>query len=139
MGDAGSMFLGFVLAWFLIQLSQGEGRLMTPVTALWIFALPLFDTVSVMLRRLLLGRSPFIGDREHLHHLLQAAGFSQKQALGLMVVLALAASGIGLVGTFLGAAEHWMFAGFLVLFAVHFLVLMRGWGSRRFLSRPLGH
>ena len=41
MGDSGSMFLGFVLTWFLVQFSQGNDRLLAPVTALWIFALPI--------------------------------------------------------------------------------------------------
>ena len=63
MGDAGSMFLGFVLSWFFIDLSQGGGKVFSPVVALWIFALPLFDAVCVMLRRLIYRSSPFITQR----------------------------------------------------------------------------
>lgn len=137
MGDAGSMFLGFVLAWFLIRFSQGEDRLMAPVTALWIFAVPLIDTVSIMLRRMLLGRSPFLGDREHLHHMLLAAGFTPKQALTLMLLLALAAAVVGLTGEFAGISEHWMFLGFLALFGLHFRIIQRSWRKHRFLNRPL--
>lgn len=139
MGDAGSMFLGFVLAWFLIRFSQGADRLMAPVTALWIFAVPLIDTVSIMLRRMLLGRSPFLGDREHFHHMLLAAGFSPKQALALMLLLALAAAGVGLTGEFAGVSEHWMFLGFLALFGLHFRIVQRSWRENRFLNRPLVH
>jgi UDP-GlcNAc:undecaprenyl-phosphate GlcNAc-1-phosphate transferase len=133
MGDAGSMFLGFALAWFLIQFSQGEHRLMAPVTALWIFALPLIDTVAMMARRVMLGRSPFLADREHFHHLLLAAGLSEKQTLALMVLLALAAAGVGLTGEVLAVPEPWMFVGFAALFGLHFWVVMRAWRSKRLL------
>jgi UDP-GlcNAc:undecaprenyl-phosphate GlcNAc-1-phosphate transferase len=74
LGDNGSMLLGFLFAWLFIALSQGEPAAMTPVTALWLFALPLMDTVGVMLRRIWLGKSPFRADRHHLHHLFVRAG-----------------------------------------------------------------
>lgn len=137
MGDAGSMFLGFVLAWFLIRFSQGEGRLLAPVTALWIFALPLIDTVAVMVRRILLGRSPFLADREHFHHLLLAVGFTPKQTLTLILLLAFAAAVVGLAGEYLGIAEHQMFLGFLALFALHFWMISRGWRVKRSLHKQL--
>ncbi|CAK0777586.1 UDP-GlcNAc:undecaprenyl-phosphate/decaprenyl-phosphate GlcNAc-1-phosphate transferase [Gammaproteobacteria bacterium] len=70
MGDAGSMFLGFMLCWFAVDLSQGEHRALAPVTALWILAVPLFDTLSVMIRRMTNKQSPFAADRGHLHHVL---------------------------------------------------------------------
>ena len=74
MGDAGSTLLGFALGWFMIDLSQGGQAVMAPITALWIMALPLMDTITVMIRRLRAGQSPFAGDRQHLHHLLLATG-----------------------------------------------------------------
>lgn len=135
MGDGGSTFLGFVLAWFLIQASQGGDRLMAPVTALWIFAVPLIDTVAIMCRRLLLGRSPFQADREHFHHLLLAAGFNEKQALALIVVLAIAAACFGLAGELLGITERWMFVAFLSLFGLHFWIMMHAWRTKRLLRR----
>jgi UDP-GlcNAc:undecaprenyl-phosphate GlcNAc-1-phosphate transferase len=139
MGDAGSMLLGFVLAWFLVELSQGEDRLLAPVTALWIIALPLIDTVSMMLRRIRLGRSPFLADREHLHDILMAAGFSAKQTLMLMVLVAMITAGIGLAGHLMGVAEHGMFLGFLALFTLHHWAVMKAWRVKRFLKRPLVH
>ena len=47
-----------------------------PVTAVWILAVPICDSVSLMLRRVRRGRSPFKPDREHLHHLLQDADYT---------------------------------------------------------------
>jgi len=137
MGDAGSLFLGFALVWFLVDFSQGEQRSMEPVTALWLFVVPLIHTVSIMGRRVLLGRSPFLADQEHFHHILLAAGFSPKRALVLILLIELAAACVGLVGHFLGVSEHWMFLGFLFLFALHFWILMRAWSTRHSLGRPL--
>src|SRR3569623_1176251 len=70
MGDAGSMFLGFALASFLIDFSQGDQRIMHPVIAFWIFAVPLMDTVYVMFRRIMTWLLPFSAVRNYLNHLL---------------------------------------------------------------------
>ena len=137
MGDAGSMFLGLTLACLLISLSQGENRAMPPVTALWFFAIPLIDTLSVMLRRLLHRRSPFTANREHYHHILVYAGFSVTKALLIIVGIAMALAGIGLLGLYLQVPESVMLYAFLGVFGLHFLILMRAWKFRRFLKRIL--
>jgi UDP-GlcNAc:undecaprenyl-phosphate GlcNAc-1-phosphate transferase len=91
----------------------------------------------MMLRRILLGRSPFLADREHFHHVLMAAGFTPKQTLGVMVLIASTAAAIGLAGHFIGVPEHWMFMAFIALFASHFWLVMSAWRQKRFLNRPL--
>ena len=123
MGDAGSMFLGFALAWFLVAFSQGDGRLMAPTTALWLFAVPLIDTVSVMIRRLARARSPFSADRAHFHHVLRDLGLSRRQTLVVMVSAALVAAAIGLAGEWAGVSEALMLLGFLTMSGLyHFQV-----------------
>ena len=84
MGDAGSMLLGFVLAWSLVSLSQRGGGL-APVDVLWCVALPVMDTIAVMYQRVRSGRSPFRADRRHLHHMLLDAGLSPRKTLALVV------------------------------------------------------
>jgi len=90
MGDTGSMFLGFVLAAAAIQTHQKSSTavvLIAPVVAL---GLPIGDTLLAMLRRALRGRPMFQADREHIHHLLLAKGWSTRQAcLALYAVAAL--------------------------------------------------
>jgi undecaprenyl-phosphate alpha-N-acetylglucosaminyl 1-phosphatetransferase/UDP-N-acetylglucosamine 2-epimerase len=87
MGDAGSMLLGFLLAWSLIYLSHENVGRIAPVHVLWCVALPVMDTFAVMYRRFRKGLSPFKPDRQHLHHLLLDAGFSPRGVL-LMIVVA---------------------------------------------------
>lgn len=90
MGDAGSTLIGFLLAWSLIYLSQRNIALLAPVDVLWCIALPVMDTLAVMIRRMRIGASPFKPDRQHLHHLLLDVGFSPRATL----VVILAAGGL---------------------------------------------
>ena len=127
LGDNGSMLLGFLFAWILIALSQGEQPAMTPVTALWVFGVPLLDTVGVMLRRLWLGKSPFRADRNHLHHLFIRAGFRVCDTVFILAIVQLTLGAIGLAGLWLGVPEYWMFGLFLLVFAIYFFAIARPW------------
>lgn len=131
MGDAGSMFLGFMLAWYFIAMSQGGGRIISPVTTLWIFALPLFDTVGIMLRRIVRGRSPFAADREHLHHIFLLAGFSVCRTVSVMLLLAVTFGMIGLLGEYFGIPDGVMFWSFIGLFTLYFFVMMHAWKAMK--------
>jgi UDP-GlcNAc:undecaprenyl-phosphate GlcNAc-1-phosphate transferase len=65
MGDAGSLLVVFVLAWFVVDLSQGEQCAVAPAQALWIMLIPLMDTVRLFIWRSALGGSPFSADQHH--------------------------------------------------------------------------
>ena len=80
MGDAGSTLIGFTVIWILLETTQGKTHPISPVTALWIIAIPLMDMVAIMYRRLRKGMSPFSPDRQHIHHLIMRAGFTSRQA-----------------------------------------------------------
>lgn len=123
MGDAGSMFLGFGVVWFLIQLSQTPQQVVHPVTMLWITALPLFEIVGVIVRRVQKRTSLFIPDREHLHHLLLALGYTPFQITTILCVVAIACGLLGVIANFIGIAEGVMFIGFLLLFALYLWML----------------
>jgi UDP-GlcNAc:undecaprenyl-phosphate GlcNAc-1-phosphate transferase len=127
LGDNGSMLLGFLFAWLLIALSQGSHAAMTPVTALWLFALPLMDTVGVMLRRIWLGKSPFRPDRHHLHHLFIRAGFRVCDVVLVATVMQIVLGLVGVVGLLLDVPDYLMFGLFLAVFAVYFLLILRPW------------
>ena len=137
MGDSGSMLIGFVLAWSFIMLSQGEHRAMSPVTALWLFAVPLIDTLTMMVRRIRKGQSPFAADCEHFHHLLQCAGLGRFQTTIVITLMAVVCAWFGLYGHFTEVPEHVMFYLFLALFLVHMLIIIRAWKTMRFLKRHI--
>jgi UDP-GlcNAc:undecaprenyl-phosphate GlcNAc-1-phosphate transferase len=73
MGDSGSLFLGFSLAALAILLTQGEGTI-NPIVPVLILGIPIFDTVRVLIIRIINKRPPFVGDKAHLHHLMLRSG-----------------------------------------------------------------
>ena len=119
MGDAGSMFLGLGIVWLLIDLSQGESRSFSPVIALWLFAFPLMDAISTVLRRIILGQSPLRPDLSHLHHILIHIGVSSKRALIVIILFSLSMILIGVIGELNKILEWKMFVGFIVVFVIY--------------------
>ena len=83
LGESGSTLIGFWLG-ALAVLSGAK-----IATALLIMALPIMDAAWVIIKRLADGRSPFKGDREHLHFQLIDKGLSSKQTIILIYCLAL--------------------------------------------------
>jgi UDP-GlcNAc:undecaprenyl-phosphate GlcNAc-1-phosphate transferase len=123
MGDAGSTFLGLALAWFLIRLSQGDDRVIQPVTALWLCALPLIDSVGVMLRRIAQGKSPFGGDRQHLHYILLDHGFSVGETVTLLWLIGGVLACVGVVGQLAQVPDAVMSVGFVGLWGGYLVLL----------------
>jgi UDP-GlcNAc:undecaprenyl-phosphate/decaprenyl-phosphate GlcNAc-1-phosphate transferase len=122
MGDAGSMFIGLVIVCFLIDLSQGEERTFSPVTALWFFAVPLIEITSTTLRRLGSGKSPFKPDLYHTHHLLIRLGIREKHTLLIMLLFSLLMAVIGILGNEYEVADWVMFLGFLLVFVIYLVL-----------------
>ncbi|TAM98463.1 MAG: undecaprenyl/decaprenyl-phosphate alpha-N-acetylglucosaminyl 1-phosphate transferase [Rhodanobacteraceae bacterium] len=107
LGDAGSVVLGYVIAWTLIALSQGTPRRISPGLVLWCVALPVMDTLAVIYRRLKRGVSPFTPDRTHIHHLLMNAGLRPRSTLACLVAFAVVLPFVGvLIHRQLGAVAN---------------------------------
>jgi UDP-GlcNAc:undecaprenyl-phosphate GlcNAc-1-phosphate transferase len=137
LGDAGSYLLGIALLYLLARLSAGPQPAMSPVTALWIMLVPLFDTVGMMLRRMKKGRSILAADREHIHHVFLLAKFTVSETVLIMAVIAASAAGIGIAGWYGAVPDALMLALFLVLAAGYYRLIMRAWKLMRFLSRSI--
>ncbi len=122
MGDAGSMWLGLVLGWFMAQLTHGTVAAQPPLV-FWLFGIPLIDTLAVMFRRLRRNGKPFAADRTHIHHVLQHAGLSVRRT-----VLTLSVAQAVLVGTAVGfyllhVPAAVVFWSFVLLIAAYCYVL----------------
>lgn len=118
MGDAGSLTLGFTLAFLSVAVTQVQGSRVPPVASLLIMAVPIVDTVTVMTRRVLRGKSPFRADKTHLHHILLRSGFSKRQTVLIICALALAFSSLAIAGTLLKIPEYYLFFVFVCYFAL---------------------
>ena len=96
MGDAGSMFIGYVLALAAINSGQKSSTtvaLLTPIVALGV---PIMDTLFSMVRRFIERQPLFAPDRGHIHHRLLAMGLNHKRSVlvlyGFAVFLVIIAS-----------------------------------------------
>ena len=133
MGDAGSTVIGFLLAWSLIFMSQRQIAVLAPADVLWCIALPVFDTLAVIVRRLRKGYSPFKADRKHLHHLLLDAGLSARTSLAIIVGFA---GGLAVIGYMLrGVPDALSVALFMILLALYMSQLERALGWMAVLLR----
>ncbi|WP_276501048.1 glycosyltransferase family 4 protein [Terrimonas pollutisoli] len=87
MGDTGSLVIGFVIAVLCIQLMRINILLPQPVLShapmfvLGLVLIPVFDTIRVFASRIWKGKSPFVADKTHIHHLLTNQGFSHVFAI----------------------------------------------------------
>ena len=96
LGDAGSLLLGFIMAWTLIYYTQKPVALLHPVVAIWCVTIPVFDTVVTIARRLKNKRSPFASDLNHLHHLLVDLGIQPRVTLALILGLSILLNTFGI-------------------------------------------
>jgi len=87
MGDSGSMMLGFSIACLTIILAGGDSGNIQPVTLSIVLGVPIVDTVWVMTRRVMQGKSPMYADKTHLHHRLLALGLPHALVVSLLYAL----------------------------------------------------
>ncbi|MBI5078738.1 undecaprenyl/decaprenyl-phosphate alpha-N-acetylglucosaminyl 1-phosphate transferase [Candidatus Saganbacteria bacterium] len=97
LGDAGSYFLGFVLAAAAIVGVFKTTLVVALVIPLLILGVPIFDTVFALWRRLKEKKNPFAADDKHIHHLLLRAGFSQREAVFAIYTVCFLLSFIALI------------------------------------------
>ncbi|MDO4905429.1 MAG: MraY family glycosyltransferase [Lautropia sp.] len=131
LGDSGSMFLGFTLAWFSIHVTSAYGAAsLKPVVCLWILAVPLADSASCIVRRILSGVTPMTPDLKHLHHLLMRFGLTPGQAVFAIHIGSFFCGLVGVLGWALNVPESVLFGAF-VLSLLSFIA-WTNWMWRRF-------
>ena len=115
MGDVGSNFLGYTLATVSMLGMAKTYTIMAIVVPIIVLALPIFDTLFAITRRVLAGKPIMQADRGHLHHRLIDLGLSQKQAV--LVLYSIAAI-FGIFAIVLMKSSIWKvlaFAGIILL------------------------
>ena len=130
MGDSGSMFIGLVAAYFLIDLSQTGfpvervspeeypigHPVINPSAVPWLIAIPLMDTINVIGRRVRKGVSPLTADRRHVHHCLARAGLSRMQVLLVLAACQTVFVSIAVIGTMFEWPDWILFWGIILGF-----------------------
>lgn len=87
MGDTGSLIIGFIIACLAIRFNEINIHVplklkvhASPVISVAILAIPIFDTLRVMIFRIIKKKSPFKPDKSHIHHVLLTKGYSHHNA-----------------------------------------------------------
>lgn len=122
LGDAGSTFLGFVLVYIVIDYSQGQHAIFSPVVAGWVLGLPLLDASAVIVTRIIKRQSPVAPANDHMHHLLHERGFDVNRVVLIMasihaVMIAIAYSVSVVIPAYSDLLLFWAFL-LLVVFRV---------------------
>lgn len=104
MGDAGSLFIGFILASIAIKLRfLSNIPIVTWMIPVCILGVPIFDTTLVVVSRLRRGVNPLTtAGKDHISHRLVALGLTKREAVLTCYLLA---GGCGMVGTYLSQAR----------------------------------
>lgn len=136
MGDSGSTLIGFTTIWLLVKSSQGKSSSITPVTALWIIAIPLMDMVVIMYQRLRKGINLFAPDRQHIHHLIVRAGCTPRQAFVLITLVSVLLATIGVISERLSVVPEWaMLILFFLAFSLYAYCIKRAWRITCYIKR----
>lgn len=122
LGDAGSMALGMTLAYFML-------RIVTTSTVsfpalLWIVIVPITDTLSLMVRRTLAGRSPMSADRWHLHHLLIDGGLGKAEATNAILGASILCGAVGFGLIYMQASYPVTLCSLLLPISIHVAFVM---------------
>ena len=115
MGDCGSNFLGFSISIISILGIAKTYTIIVIIAPLIVLALPIFDTVFAVFRRIIKGKSfkaIFEPDNGHLHHRLMKLGYTQKEAV---LILYAVATTLGMFAIILLESGIWKAVSFALL------------------------
>jgi len=139
LGDGGSLLLGFVLAWCFIALGsdhkESSVRAFMPVTAVWLLAVPLLNSTTVMWSRWRSGRSAFSADQNQLHHAFLRAGFSVGETWVNITLLTLVLAVAGVMFEISGTPGYVSFWIFMAVACAYYGYIKHSWETQRFLTR----
>ena len=141
-GDAGTMVMGILMTWFTISTLRAPAmtEYYTPVVrtnmvamCLAILSVPVFDTLRVMIMRMLKGCSPFKADMTHLHHTFIQIGVSHSITALIEILIDVVIVGIWGVCVLLRVNLDWQ------LYIVLMAALLMVWGTYFFLHYHTVH
>lgn len=120
MGDTGSLVIGFLLATISVEgviKKAATIAVFIPVLALGV---PILDTTFAIIRRKLNGRPIMEADKGHLHHILLAKGFSQKQTVLTLYAISIILGGSAIIVS----NATTILSGYLVIIATSILIFL---------------
>ena len=124
MGDAGSLYLGFLLSYIGLKIRVNQSETPQLFISAVVLGVALLDTTLVVVSRIKRGVSPFEGGKDHLSHRLMRLGVSVRR--GVTIIL-LGGASCGLIGVALynirGQAGYWVVGAVLMIAAASTVLL----------------
>ena len=121
LGDSGSTFFGFILSLSLIYFTSDEMSYFNPILVIWCVALPIYDLFSVIIKRIINKKNPFLPDRTHIHHILKNKNYSSKKIFSLIILIQFLLSFIGLM-TFVIIGPEFTLLNFILVFLIYLII-----------------
>ena len=107
MGDSGSLLLGYLLTAFTFQFCEMNAYQQAPINlcmktapavVICVLSVPLFDMIRVSITRIKQHHSPFLADKNHVHHLLLHLGLSHIQTTCVLLSVTIFFIGFAIIG-----------------------------------------
>jgi len=107
MGDSGSLLLGYLITAFVFRFCEQNAYHVVPevyhmsaapAVAICVLTIPIFDTIRVSITRIKQHRSPFLPDKNHIHHLLLRAGLNHIQTTCVLLSVSVLFIGLAVLG-----------------------------------------
>lgn len=132
MGDTGSLVLGTIMSVIIIRFNefnidqtQPFAIASAPAVSFGILIYPLIDTLRVFTIRLLQFKSPFVADKNHLHHRLLTLGFSHRKAtytiMAMNFIFILSVFALQNIGIIKVMGFIFVFGGILFMMPAYFI------------------
>lgn len=130
MGDTGSQFLGIILAALSInylwnptshEAFSTSRQFIVPIL---VFTVPIIDTITVSIKRISKGKSPFVGGKDHTTHQLSYLGISERNVAIIMVLISILSSIlVYFINNYIQEWSHFHTLIFSAYFLIVFIVL----------------
>lgn len=120
MGDGGALFLGYIIAVMSVISPLKRATMVSAVIPILTLAVPIFDTIYAMLRRIAKRESIMKADKGHLHHHLLASGYGQRRSVLIMYGI------VGIMGIVAVEISRGLYkdAFFLAMIALLYLLII---------------
>ncbi|MCE5301058.1 MAG: undecaprenyl/decaprenyl-phosphate alpha-N-acetylglucosaminyl 1-phosphate transferase [Spirochaetia bacterium] len=124
MGDAGSLFLGFMMASLALNESYSRNNYVAVLAPVLILAVPIFDTIMVSVIRVMKGMLPIHGSNDHLAQRLVMIGLTKPMAVLFMTALTFVLSVAAIISTFMNTMSALILYLFIAMAGFMFAVLV---------------
>ena len=124
MGDAGSLFIGFMMAYLGLKMRTNVAEIPQLFAPVLVLGVAVLDTTVVVVSRLRRGLSPFTGGQDHLSHRFLRLGLSVRRSVTVLLVatFALGVLAVGLSDAPAGVG-YWVLAAAVISGAMATIVL----------------